>query len=181
MYTILNTEPVRHLDNDSLTAMTINRMKDLSARSVASPHLREVVWELGCQNTSDGVVRAKLVFDWIRRNMRFVQDYVLGHKWLGDWDRAMDCEVLVSPDLMVTMDRMEGDCDDFAMMGMALLSICDVAAVFVTIKGDPRFHDEWSHVYLECMLGGKWIPFDASYGRYLGWETDTYWQKHRWE
>jgi len=52
---------------------------------------------------------------------------------------------------------------------------------FVTIKADAQRQAEWSHVYPEIMVGGKWLTADASVGRsYLGWEPEKYFAKAVW-
>ena len=94
----------------------------------------------------------------------------------------MNSEVLVAPSRLISMPRPQGDCDDFAMLGMALLGRQRIESRFVTIKGNPYAADEWSHVYLTAWDGARdeWIPFDASHGKYAGWETEIAWERKVW-
>lgn len=180
----IHIEPVGHLDNDALTTLTLIRMNDLATADSQSPYLWTATEDaLGYPPSGDpneSRIEVQRVFDWIRRNVKFVNDPYLVVGWLREWQDAVDCEVLTSPARLVTMQRMFGDCDDFAMLGKAMLRVCGIESLFVTVKADPANPDEWSHVYLDVLVGNDWVPFDPSYGKYVGWEAPNTWGRKVW-
>jgi hypothetical protein len=78
--------------------------------------------------------------------------------------RDEDHEVLRDVPFMLndwkTQGRMEGDCDDMAIMGCALLRASGIPARMTAIKSQNP--DEFDHVFSEARVGPFWIPIDPT-------------------
>ena len=79
---------------------------------------------------------------------------------------------LISPEVLVRMDRPEGDCAIFSECIAAFLRVLGVGYEWVTVAVNPREPEIFSHVYLYAILpDGSRLPLDASHGDYPGWEA----------
>jgi len=180
----VNIESVATLGNDELTYLTIARMGELVRRDQGHPYIQECVEYAVGEKSNDQLTMMNQIHRWIKTHIRFVDDSKLVYGWLKrNIADAMDCEVLVSPARLVSMALPQGDCDDFSMLAKVMLEEVGVYSKFVTIKGNPDNPYEWSHVYLAAWNGNadKWIGFDASHGKYVGWEAKMQWEKRVWE
>lgn len=104
----------------------------------------------------DDVVRARSIFDWVNRNITFVND-PWGHETVRD--------------ARFTIEAGAGDCDDIGAVTMPSLFLAiGIRCRLVTIAVDPdRIVDgvaEMSHIYAEALLtsGGQsaWVPLDTA-------------------
>lgn len=186
--TRVSTIPVAHMDNDELTAVTILRMGELVRADLQDgSFVRDAAHAAMGMLAPDaqGSCQAKLqaVFAWMKQHVQFCEDAEIIYPWwVKGWREAFDKEVLISPERLITMHQPRGDCDDFAMLGMVLLRLVGIESFFVTIKGNPDYPDEWSHVYLAawCDSAGGLVAFDPSYGQYVGWESGVYFKRKVW-
>ena len=81
---------------------------------------------------------------------------------------------LISPEVLVRMDRPEGDCAIFSECIAAFLRVLGVGYEWVTVAVNPREPEIFSHVYLYAILpDGTRIPLDASHGDYPGWQVPS--------
>jgi hypothetical protein len=61
---------------------------------------------------------------------------------------------------LATLRRMEGDCDDMAIMGCAMLMGAGISCRMTAIKAENP--DEFDHVFSEARVGQNWIPVDPT-------------------
>jgi transglutaminase-like putative cysteine protease len=94
---------------------------------------------------------ANAVFGFVRDQIRFVRDI----------DQV---ETLQTPSK--TLAAGAGDCDDKStLLGALLLSIGHPTR-FVAVGDAP---DQYSHVFVETLIGNTWVPADATEDVQLGW------------
>lgn len=161
----LTPRPGAGYDDDANTAQTVNHMLFFIAQDTNS----RPVLTAAAQATrgAQGDEAARRIFDWIKSNVEFQEDAVTAAlAGLPDPDSA---EVLIRPQDLLSMPRPAGDCDDFTMLAVAMLTAAGHPARVKAIEQDERRPDAFSHVYAEAMLGGQWIPFDTSHGDRIGW------------
>jgi hypothetical protein len=154
------------------TAQTVERMQAHVALAIGHPTVVEA-----CRNATAGLPRdasprdiVEAVFAWVRRNITFRND-------------PPEDELLIDPRVLLELPRGRrlGDCDDFSMLGAAMLGTLGFRSRVVTIKADDRDPSHWSHVYLEVFLpNGERVPFDSSHGLEAGWEAPHNYGLARW-
>lgn len=108
---------------------------------------------------------------WVKHAVKFRQDDPMILELTGERDHY---ELLISPPVLLRMKRPQGDCDDFTMLLAALLTAAGCETRIVTIECDRTRPNEYSHVYLEVWDGSRWLPLDASHGKFPGWEVPAY-------
>jgi len=84
---------------------------------------------------------------------RFTQDI----PYVRDIDSTGHLEALKRPSIGVQ----EGDCDDKTIFAAAALSKINIPYRIVTTSYRPD--KEMQHAYLEILLNGRWLPFDATF------------------
>lgn len=88
--------------------------------------------------------------------------------WSSDLgDPQTKLQLLISPDVLVRMKRMEGDCAIYTMMLCAMLAALGLRYRIHTLAVNPRQPDIFSHVCASA-LGES---LDASHGKYPGWKV----------
>jgi len=149
------------LSDDEETAQTISNMDEIAAadsrdRAVIAA-ASEALDAAGIdRRTATGLEIASAVFWWLKRNVRYVP--VPGTSRLVDQTLITPCTTLAMPDPM-------GDCPQFSMLACAMFRVLCLDSRFVTIKAEPQFPDQWSHVYNTVEVDpGLWMPFDSSNG-----------------
>lgn len=81
-------------------------------------------------------------------------------------------QALITPEVLVRMERPEGDCAIFTECICAFLRVLGVPYEFVTVKVSPKVPRQYGHVYpYAIMPDGRRIPLDASHGDYPGWQV----------
>jgi hypothetical protein len=170
--------PVRVLRNEhrgtdhQRTAQTVERMRAHIALAIGHPTVVDAAQRATAGLSADASPRdlVEAVFAWIRRNVTFRND-------------PPEDELLIDPRVLLELPRARrvGDCDDFSMLGAAILGTLGFASRIVTIKADQRDPSRWSHVYLEVFLpGGERVAFDSSHGLEAGWEAPHNYGLARW-
>jgi len=112
-------------------------VKSLAARILHGARVPAFDWE--------GEARA--IYDAVRRNVRFTQD-------------ARGKEVIQSAE--DTIRWRIGDCDDFVILLCSLLETIGRQTRIVTVSNHADAPDQFSHVYPEVLLGGRWVAVDAA-------------------
>jgi hypothetical protein len=154
-------------DSDLSTTQTVKRMADHIraavkdpvflgvARAIAAPSIHQLVWN---------------VFMFCKAHIEFRRDERSVFELLGESEQV---DLLIEPRVMVRMAKMFGDCDEFTMFSLALLSACNVPCEIVTLACSPERPGQWSHVYGQVVLpDGKRLALDCSpAGLYPGWEV----------
>lgn len=174
------SDPARHLagsapllPGDEGTAQTVALIRRAYQDALTDPLVRSTAGTLvRALNPTDLEGQARAIFEWVRKNIRFVRDPV-GH------------EVVSSAQF--TLTRRFGDCDDVnAVLLPALLGAVGIHTRLVTVageRGDPQF----THIYCEAAVGGihavnGWVPLDmARPGATFGTTGQGYSRKRIWE
>lgn len=139
------------LAGDDGTAQTIEQIRllvdDAWKDSVVHRAAVDIIRAAGVQPyDSAGQVRA--IYEWVRQNIYFVNDPV-------------SKEALWPANDLLEMRA--GDCDDInATLLPALLGAIGFETRLVTIAADRRAPENFSHIYAEVDLDGRWIPIDAA-------------------
>jgi hypothetical protein len=96
-------------------------------------------------NDDLGEVRA--LWEFVRDGVRYVRD-------------VRNVDTLQAP--RVTLDVLQGDCDDKSLLLASLLETIGYATRFAVAATDPR--SSYNHVYVEAFVPrlGKWIPLESS-------------------
>ncbi len=165
-------------DPDEQVAQTIALMKDYAASdAIHSLLLRDLA---NATQTGDAIGDT---FNYLRRNgrrgMQFVRDEVNGaaferHDAPGGWRPVV--ETLIRPADQCVCTVPQGDCDDFAMYGVAHLVARGVPVSYATVAADRETPDQFTHVYLVAYpvdgpYAGMRVPLDLSHGPRVGWEV----------
>lgn len=184
--------------NDISTADTVDRMRTLiKSYSLSLPVVTACNSALNLPpqyglspsyNGYSSTERIRLVFNWIKNHVRFMEDeqimMMLGIDPYVNGGR----EFLLKPDLMIQLGV--GDCDDFSDLLSTMLVCCGFVRSFgrgwlVTIAADERDKEAYTHVYTKWYCpdnsSSPFIYVDASHGPYPGWETDKIYRKREWE
>ncbi len=137
------------LAGDAGTAQTIAMIRQLVDQGVRDPVINRQALAIvrGVRPYDDaGEVRA--IYDWVRRNVAFRKD-VAGKETLR---RAR-----------TILEVRAGDCDDInAVLLPSLLGTIGYPTRLVTIAGNPAAPDQFTHIYAEARVRGRWIPLDAA-------------------
>lgn len=123
-------------------------------------------------DTSDANrVAAVACWWWAKLYIKFVHHETLMRQILGESDNFQG---LIAPEILVRMDKPEGDCAIFTELVAAFLRALGVGYEFVTVAVNPREPDIYSHVYLYAVMqDGTRVPLDASHGDYPGWQVPS--------
>jgi hypothetical protein len=94
------------------------------------------------------------LFEWVQRHVRYTKD---PHR----------VEVLHSPRRMLELRA--GDCDDMTILLGAMLEAIGHPVRLVLTGPDPARPLLFSHIYLEALCQGRWIPLDSTMQYPMGW------------
>lgn len=145
----LQSEPL--LAGDDGTAQTVAKIRALVELGKKDPRVNRTTGEIlrrarVAPYDDAGEVRA--IFSWVLKNIRFTKD-----------PEGKEC---LRP-AATTLQWGFGDCDDInAILLPSMLGSVGYRARIVTIASHPGAPDQFSHVYAEVHLGGRWIPLDAA-------------------
>jgi hypothetical protein len=108
---------------------------------------------------------------WCKSYIRFVHHENILRRRLGE---AGHLQGLIAPEILVRMDRPEGDCAIFSECLAAFLRVHGIPYEFVTVAVNPEEPDEYSHVFVYAILeDGRRLPLDASHGTQPGWQVPS--------
>ena len=96
---------------------------------------------------NDDVNEVRQLWEYVRDGVRYVRD-------------VHNVDTLQSP--RMTLDTLQGDCDDKALLLSSLLESIGYATRFTVSATSPR--GSYNHVYVEAFVPrlGRWIPLEAS-------------------
>lgn len=155
-------------DSDGATLQTVELMCRYIRESADDDMLqRAAAWlhqSMG-GGSDDPAMKAWAVFWFLKHFVRFVVDEAPMFR-LGEPNQQ---DLLYSPAVLIRMQDPAGDCDDFTMLGAALLKCLSVPFNIVTIAASPDDPTRWSHVFLMALLPSGPLPLDASHGSGPGW------------
>ncbi len=145
----LQSEPL--LAGDDGTAQTVAKIRSLVELGKKDPRVNRATGAIlrgtrVAPYDEAGEVRA--IFAWVLKNIRFTKD-----------PEGKEC---LRP-AATTLQWGFGDCDDInAILLPSMLGSVGYRSRIVTIASHPGAPDQFSHVYAEVHLGGRWIPLDAA-------------------
>lgn len=184
-------------DPDEATAQTVEQMCRQIRTSAQDPLVRRCaqnavdkfrggpLWAIaGIDPFSDAAGRNAAVSDatrsqaiaescwwWAKHNLRFVHHDELIEVLLGEVGQL---QLLISPDVLVRMRRMEGDCAIYTMIVCAMLEVFSIPWEIVTLAVNPREPEIFGHVFARAILSdGRRLSLDASHGTYPGWQVPS--------
>ena len=96
----------------------------------------------------------KALFEWVQEHIRYTRD-------------PFRVEVLHSPRRMLQLRA--GDCDDMAIVLGAMLEAVGHSVRLVLTGTDPLAPDRFTHIYIEALCRGRWVPLDATMPYPMGW------------
>lgn len=127
-----------------MSAMVKHHKKTPEIRNTAA----DLIQNLPQKAWSDEV---RKIHAFVRDNIRYTRD-------------VRNVETVQSPDVTLKLER--GDCDDKSTLLAALLESIGHATRFVAIGMQPDF---FSHVYVETLIGNKWIALETTENKPAGW------------
>lgn len=83
-------------------------------------------------------------------------------------------ELLITPQVLLSMPQPTGDCDDYSMLLASLMVCAQIPCCYTAIAADGHQPNRFSHVYCSAWLDGQWQAMDPSYGSVIGWEHTGY-------
>lgn len=130
---------------DIMIAIVKQYRKNSEIRSLAESIIADVP-----QKDTVGEIRA--IFEWVRDNVRYTED-------------VRDVETLKTPD--VILKTRQGDCDDKSTLLAALIESIGKKTRFIACGvNSPGLFE---HVFVQVLLGTRWISMDATENVALGW------------
>ena len=95
---------------------------------------------------------ADAVYNWIVQRIHYVRD-------------PNGIERLQTPD--ATLKLRTGDCDDMVILGASLLESVGIPTR-IKLIGEKR--GQYTHIYMEYLAKGEWVPFDPTLALYLDYQ-----------
>jgi transglutaminase-like putative cysteine protease len=127
-------------------------MRDVVRRYKRHPQVRGTATDLVRDlPQKDRVAEVTRIFGFVRDRIRYVRD-------------VRGVETMQTPD--ATLDVGQGDCDDKSILLAALLESVGYPTRFVAIGYRPG---RFTHVYVETLLGLRWVPLDSTEPNGVGW------------
>lgn len=134
------------------TLATLKIMRQLVRAGKTSLPIRSLAVQLTNGNRQkDWMAEVKSLHAFVRDNIRYVKD-------------IRDVETVHDPETVLKIGA--GDCDDKSVLLAALLESIGHPTRFVAIGFQP---DDFSHVYLETLIGKSWIPLETTEPVEVGW------------
>lgn len=149
---------LENIAKSRFTEATLKRMYELVNRGKTDAAFQKLVY---------GIVGKKMPGEW--KNYRGEIETVFNWFKANHDYRRDPFDVELVQDVWATMDRKRFDCDDASIWLGAACEILGAPARFVVVSTKPDREPE--HVYVECFVGGSWLPLDASVQfSNAGWE-----------
>ncbi len=174
-------------DPDGQVGATIDLMRRYALEDAQSPEIQAEARRIRAANPGAGQSQlATAAWSWVKSRVTFTEDSSLIAPTGWNNPQTPITEALIRPKDMVRMCegngcKRVGDCDDFSMYVVSLLTALGINAKFVTVAADPANPDVFSHVYVAAYPDdGPRIALDASHGTEAGWETKNHTRIEEW-
>jgi hypothetical protein len=167
-------------DPDTATVQTVQEMcrqinsaaNDPLVRTVAQNAVRTYkggpAWAGVRADLLNPLLRADSCYWWCKFNLKFRHHGEQFEAWSSDLgDPQTKLQLLISPDVLVRMRKMEGDCAIYTMMLCAMLKSLGLPYRIHALAVDPSIPNIFSHV---C-ASSNGESLDASHGKYPGWKV----------
>ena len=146
--TYLGTLP----DGAAGTRTTLQLMSSLVRQFKADPTIRQQALDLVANlPPKQWAAEVRALFEFVRDQIRYVHD-------------TNGVETIQWP--TVTLSVGQGDCDDKASLLASLLETIGHPSRFVAVGKTPG---TYSHVFVQTLLGAKWVSLDATMNVPMGW------------
>ena len=136
------------LEGDAGIAQTIQAMRQLIDQGKKDPVIHELAAQIlhrGRVAAHDSAGEARAVGEAVYRNVRFTRD-VYGKETLHAARDIVRLRI--------------GDCDDFVILICSLLGTIGHKTRIVTVSNHPEDPGQFSHVYPETFVNGRWVAVD---------------------
>ena len=171
-------------DPEQQTVDTIALMKEIIHESARHDRVRLVASMINRQAPSPYIVqKLSAIFSYIKTHVTFVPDEQVVEMGLHG------SELLIKPEVLLSMVRPQGDCDDFSMLTTALILATGIdknGVKLVTIAANLSQPKIFSHVFVRVYWWDqefndlRHIDVDTSHGLYLGWKAERYYRIQEW-
>jgi len=135
---------------DAGVSQTMALIRQLVDSAIKDPYINRTAIEILQRSSApqyDQCAAARIIYDWVHRNIRYVQDPV--------------GKETVRP-ANVILEVRAGDCDDInGVLIPSLLGTIGITTRGVTIAAAQGSQD-FTHIYAEAMLDGRWVALDAA-------------------
>ena len=156
-------------DGDRGVETTVRYISRFVQDAVRSPEVNRLAISILHESNApqhNPTAEAKAIFNWVRRNFRFVSE----------------SEETLRPIQEILRVR-AGDCDDIngILLPSLLLSV-GIPVRLVTVAVEPDAPESFSHIYAEALLNGSWVAVDAARpGARFGRAPEHYFRKRVWK
>jgi hypothetical protein len=143
------------------TEKTVEHVQALIRDGAKDFHVRQKAIDILLEKAvkpKDYLGEIKALFEWVQQHVRYTKD-------------TYQVEVLHSARRMLELRA--GDCDDMAILLGAMLEAIGHPVRLVIIGPDPFRRDLFTHIYLEVLHRGRWIPLDPTMPYPMGWAPRT--------
>ena len=168
-------------DPDTATEQTVREMCRQIHKAAQDPLVRRCAVDAvrrpwggpawigaGIDPFSNAQCMAESCWWWCKHFLKFKHHGSMFEAWSSDLgDPRTKLQLLIAPDVLVRMSRMEGDCAIYTMMICAMLESLGVPFQIVTLAVDEMQPTIFSHVFVRA--AGE--SLDASHGPYPGWQA----------
>ena len=172
-------------DPDTATAQTVQEMCWQIHEAAVDPLVQRCAqnavasfrsWAHLTNQFDPAGIQAEACWWWCKHYLRFRHHGSMFEAWSADLgDPSTKLQLLIAPDVLVRMKRMEGDCAIYTMMLCALLESLSVDWEICTGAVDEQQPEIFSHVWARAVLGGDMREaLDASHGTAPGWQVPDY-------
>jgi hypothetical protein len=175
-------------DPDTATIQTVQEMCRQIHQAAKDPLIAQIArravttfrggpgWALHYSD-SEAQRAAESCWWWCKWNLKFKHHGDMFTMWSSDLgDPRTKLQLLIAPDVLVRMKRMEGDCAIYTMMLCALLESLGLPWEIMTLAVDHEQPEIFSHVCARS--NGETL--DASHGPRPGWEVPAFDVHRRW-
>lgn len=143
------------------TSETVRRIKGLIRQGTRDFYVRQKAIDILLERKvkpKDYLGEVKALFEWVQQSVRYTKD-------------AFRVEMVHSARRM--LELVAGDCDDMAiLLGSMLQSIGHPVRLILT-GPDPARPTLFTHIYIEVLHKGVWIPLDPTMPNVVGWHPRT--------
>lgn len=155
---------------DAGIAQTLGHIRRYVHDGKKTPEVREATIHALCEGGADQYdleSEARAVYEWVRRNIRYVQD-------------PINAEAVSPPDVILWVGA--GDCDDInGVLIPSMLGSIGIETRLVTVATDPNMPEQFTHIYAEALLSGRWVALDAARpGAMYGLEPARVFRRKEW-
>src|ERR1700732_2130403 len=170
MHAPMRAQSMPLLEGDAGIAQTIQAMRNLIEQGKKDPVIHELAAQIlhrGRVAAHDSAGEARAVGEAVYRNVRFTRD-VYGKETLHAARDIVRLRI--------------GDCDDFVILICSLLGTIGHKTRIVTVSNHPEDPEQFSHVYPETFVNGRWVAVDyARRSPAFGKAPENYFRKRVWD